>query len=539
MKKWRLSVPGQTSLRIRSAVSARIAPLAWIGLAAAGILSNPACSYPGRDAGIFLYIGSLILKGRIPYLEVWENKGPLVFYINALGLALSGGSRWGVWFLEFLFLFGAAVIGYIVLRQLMGTIPALGGAFVWMGVAGNTLQGGNYSEEYSLLFSMIAVCFFLKSLEQPRVGFYSLLIGFSLGLNILLRPNNVSMQAAAAGAYFILALVSREWLIFFKRAVWMGAGAAIAVVPVIVYFASRGALAEMINVVLVFNYQYSSGIDLPRVLASMKGAAFSIGMVYAAAAILGYGFSLAFILKKGLHALPAKFLLILLLGWPIEAVLSALSGRDYLHYFIGWTPYAGLLCGYLIYILLQKFDPVPDAYSSLVLIILIAVTLFGNMNVWRDYGAVLSRLWSSPNDGFDYRDPVALYIMENTAPGEKVFIWGFRPVINFVSGRESPVAFLPYPLIHVKTPLGYRWADQFYSQLTADPPVLIINMIETTERNRIPDLDTLVRKQNKIKYKDVVLARNLPDTFDFIKRNYIRVETIGGYDIYRLKTINP
>ena len=50
------------------------------------------------------------------------------------------------------------------------------------------------------------------------------MIGVSLGLNILLRPNNISMQVAAAGAYFILAIVSKDWRLLLQRAILMAAG---------------------------------------------------------------------------------------------------------------------------------------------------------------------------------------------------------------------------------------------------------------------------------------------------------------------------
>ena len=132
------------------------------------------------------------------------------------------------------------------------------------------------------------------------------------------------------------------------------------------------------------------------------------------------------------------------------------------------------------------------------------MTLVSNITVWKNYGTVLAQIGSSPNVGLDYCDPVASYIVENTSPQDKVFVWGFRPIINFVFGRESPVSFLPYPLIHVDTPLGNHWADQFYSQLTTDPPALIVNVIEPADRERIPDLDPDVREEYKIKRKEVV-----------------------------------
>lgn len=529
----------QLLFRFRSITPARIITFIWLGMLAMGILSNPFFSYPGRDGGIFLYVGSLILKGRIPYLDVWENKGPLVFYINALGLLLADGSRWGVWFLEFLFFFGAGVIGYVVIRRLIGVIPALVGTFVWVTAAGNVLQGGNFSEEYSLLFSFIAIFGFLGSLEQPQRNVYSLLAGVSLGLNILLRPNNISMQIAAAGAYFVIAIFSKEWSLFFKRVVWYGAGTLVIIIPVVLYFALQGALAEMINVVLVFNYQYSDGINPSRVLDGLMSASLSIGSVYVTIAILGYVFSLWRLIRNGINSPLEKFLLILLIGWPVEAVLSALSGRNYLHYFIGWAPYVGILCGYSAHLLMRQFVTNSDKYSALVLLAFVSVALFGKMNIWKDYSAVLAHKFSSSNADLDYRDPVASYIMENTSPQDNVFIWGFRPVINFASDRESPVSFLPYPLIHVDTPLGNHWAEQFYSQLTANPPALIVNVIEPADRERIPDLDPIVRREYKIKRKEVVLAPNLQDTFNFIEQNYVRIGDVDGYDIYRLKTSLP
>lgn len=65
--------------------------------------SNPYLTGTGRDNGFFLYSGSQILKGKLPYLDFWDSKGPLIFYINALGLFIGKGTRWGVWLLEYFF----------------------------------------------------------------------------------------------------------------------------------------------------------------------------------------------------------------------------------------------------------------------------------------------------------------------------------------------------------------------------------------------------------------------------------------------------
>lgn len=37
---------------------------------------------PGNDAGVFLYLGSEILQGKLPFVDLWDHKPPLIFYLN-------------------------------------------------------------------------------------------------------------------------------------------------------------------------------------------------------------------------------------------------------------------------------------------------------------------------------------------------------------------------------------------------------------------------------------------------------------------------
>jgi hypothetical protein len=509
----------------------------WGALLVSGILLNPLFSYPGRDAGIFMYVGSLILKGKIPYLDVWENKGPLVFYINALGLALGDGSRWGIWLMEFLFLFGAAWLCYSLVTSVMGKIPALVGVLVMITTAGNVLQGGNYSEEYSILFSCLALWAFVKGMDDPQNKTFDLLIGLSLGFNILLRPNNISMQIAAAGGFFLLTLLSKDWKLLVRRAAMVILGAVVVIVPALLYFASKGALQEMINVALVFNFQYSSDTGIRQIVRGALGAFSSIGIVYSIIALSGYLLSL-FVVAKGIfrNVEFPPLLLVLLLGLPIELLLSMLSGRNYLHYFIGWSTYLGVLGAFAVFYLLGGFAARLEKHTTSLLLALILLTIFVRLETWQDYGTVLQNLKTGQ---VEYVDPVAMYIRENTEERDRVLVWGFRPVINFVSGREAPVSFLPYPLVHVRSPLTDAWAGQFQSQLMSDPPKLIVNYIELDDRERIPDLDRAVRRERPIRWKSVVLAANLVETLNFIEDNYIKIDNVNGADIYQLKSSLP
>ena len=62
--------------------------------------ANPARSKLGRDSGAYIYIGSHILRGEPPYLTAWDSKPPGIFLLDAVGLWLGKGTRWGIWLIS-------------------------------------------------------------------------------------------------------------------------------------------------------------------------------------------------------------------------------------------------------------------------------------------------------------------------------------------------------------------------------------------------------------------------------------------------------
>src|SRR4051794_36108831 len=53
-------------------------------------------AFTHEDSGEYLVLGQRILAGDRLYVDIWGNKPPLIFYINAVGIKLSGGSPVGV-----------------------------------------------------------------------------------------------------------------------------------------------------------------------------------------------------------------------------------------------------------------------------------------------------------------------------------------------------------------------------------------------------------------------------------------------------------
>ena len=71
---------------------------------------------PERDSGGFMYISQQMLRGQRLYADLYDDKPPFIFLVNALGLWLSGGSAWGVWALEVVSLSATVILGFFLLE---------------------------------------------------------------------------------------------------------------------------------------------------------------------------------------------------------------------------------------------------------------------------------------------------------------------------------------------------------------------------------------------------------------------------------------
>ena len=56
------------------------------------------------DQNCFMTIGKGILKGQVPYRDLFDQKGPVIFFMHALASRISTTSFIGVYFLQYVFL---------------------------------------------------------------------------------------------------------------------------------------------------------------------------------------------------------------------------------------------------------------------------------------------------------------------------------------------------------------------------------------------------------------------------------------------------
>lgn len=229
-------------------------------LAASFLTFSPAhVPVPHRDSGIFLNIGADLLQGKLLYRDTWDNKQPLLYAINALGLWLGGGSVWGVWSLELGFF---ALLLFKAYRMVRAALTPLAGFAVVAGGYLATFQfmSGNFSEEYALLFQVgiLATLLLVYLPERNRLArpFAALGMGALSGLVFCIKQTYLDVAAAALIFLVFLAWVERSRRIL-GHVLLVGLGFVLVNLPVLGYFWFKGGLRDYLVAAFWFNRSYS------------------------------------------------------------------------------------------------------------------------------------------------------------------------------------------------------------------------------------------------------------------------------------------
>lgn len=216
-----------------------------------------------EDAPIFLLIGKGIAQGQLPYRELFDHKGPLLFYLNAWGYGLGGVG--GMLCLEAgslaLFLFEMAKLlryqGYRPVQQLPALLTGLLFVLISMGT-------GDYSEEYALPLLMLPLLLASRRCSTGRGGRRALCIvtGLCIGALAFSRLNN-AVAPLAASLYLSLHLLrQRRFATLAKAVAYTGLGFAVVATPLCLWFAAQGALGDMLYGTFLHNLRYAAGRDL-------------------------------------------------------------------------------------------------------------------------------------------------------------------------------------------------------------------------------------------------------------------------------------
>lgn len=221
---------------------------------------------PDIDSSVFLHMGSQILRGSVPYRDVWDHKPPLVFFINALGLWIKGNGRWGVWALEVAAVGAACLLLYQFMQRFFGRFPALFATVAFLGNLFFVNENGNLPEEYGLPLQAGILVLVADALSRKRANAHFLAIGILLGLAVSLKQTLLGIGVITIFCTLVFAIWLRHWRGMLGL-LWIGAGFLIVWAVFGLYFWSQNALLDFFDQSIRYNFFYSGVTNTDRIHA--------------------------------------------------------------------------------------------------------------------------------------------------------------------------------------------------------------------------------------------------------------------------------
>ena len=502
--------------------------------------SNPFGHLPGQDNGVFLYGGQQIIAGETPYLEFWDHKGPLIYFINALGLFLGLGSRWGVWIIEFAFLVLTINGLYFIAVDRWGRISSLVVLFFWffsMKKVGSYYHFGdsNYIETYGLLFAVWAIAFWLQALKQKKIGPEYFFIGIMAGLSFALRPNNIAVYLSIALIEMIVTVRKRNYAEYIKRMGILLLGFLLVGALILAWFWMKGAVSQLVDAVFVYNMAYArKNATNQNILSVLLSGLSNFYWIPLFASIgLVFRFVYVSVTSKLEYSTETLFLIFLIAGSLIEAVLSSISGRVLLHYYIGWTPFVGLLMAGLIFSFTQDSSSImyrlrqnSSLQQSLSWAALLLFFIF-NVSVFAEYLNIANDILLKQQSP-EPKKALIEFIRNSTEPNDEVLVWGNDVWINFLTERKSPSLYsYQYPLFMPEY-TGIVKMTSFLNDISDCPPVYIIEPIVNTDEI----LPLSQGRRNAVDSK-LVTPEGLDKVYNYFDTNYQYVRDFNDVNIYK------
>ncbi len=483
------------------------APLS-LSLLAGVLLGEGLVVGAGQDASVYALAGVQVSHGLMPYRDIFDNKPPGSYLLNALG---ESATRWldpwaVAWLVSAVSTIGAVLVLYALLARSVGRLSA------WFWTAASTLLmagylmalGGGLTETFAILPITLALWLAVTpGRDRRRFVAIGLLIGITC---------SISLQFVTAGASVFVGAAcvkSRD------RALWRAAlmlfGAAVPTVAVLAWLAHGGVLAAAFEQLISYNAAYrESGPGLVQLLP------------VAAVAIGGFCVPTAFeILRMTRKPSGSDVLGWISLAWLLTGLIYVF-GQKWLfpHYLIAFGPPLAILSGRGYSALWSYVKSgrsrvlAPFAAAAATAAFLISTTITVGFGQAEALAAGQSNASS---------DQAAEWIRVHYPQSGTLFVWGYDPVLYLKSGMKPADQYVYlFPLITAGYGSDARTAE-LVSRWHATPPDVIVEVDSSVPLNR-PKLQTTDRRE----------LDTLQSLRDFVRARYRRAASFPKQDVYVL-----
>ncbi len=448
------------------------------------------------DDQMFGYYGWRIAHGAVVYRDVWDNKPPGIYWINALGFLLTGGESYG----GVIALCAAALLVThasfflitlsVYYREAAAVVTVIASFFL---THGYYTCGTNRTETFLIALETSAVALYLRGFARPSWR-RDILAGALCGGAFLFKQVGLAAWGAMGLHAIVLMLLGRQGVATTARRCFALLGGAAGVVALAAgALAWQGALGEALFATFTFNKAYfdvgeSSFADKDASIQQLRYhlPVLTLPILMAIASVIH---ALLWLLRPMLRprdvveklardVKPTCPLPMLLFAtWLAAAAYGAvLSPHSFRHYLVPTLPPLLLLSGYIINVILGEFGLLQRMQQrAWVTALFVCIGYFASEAAWRQWeevSKVVVPRWIL-GERAEW-EVLGEKVAAVTRPGDTIQCWGYQPGIYLFARRPNAVRFTTTEKIgQVKQKAAFV-RDELVKGMMARPPAAFV-----------------------------------------------------------------
>lgn len=455
---------------------ALIVILFWIWVIRGNFLEIPF----ERDEGSYSYYGKLLLDGKIPYIDFYEQKFPGVFYFYAF-IELIFGDTVAQLHRGFNVLnLATIIILFFSAKKLFNPFTAIMVALTYAFTSITpVISGFTIQSEHGVAFWGSLGILFFANYYQEKKWIWLFLMGLAMGAAFMVKTSGIFLALWGGLAVLIDFFFSKEkkWKVLFINLTSYAIGGFLVIGLLFLLVALKGSYNEM----LFWTF------DVPKYYVSRvsweEGKKF---LLYTKDAIFNFNKFL------WVHSLLAfSILFIKNISWKLKLIIISLGIFSFLtivpgfyfygHYWLQLLPGLALLSGATFFSITEffknqfKFKTSYIVYGYLALFVVMIYThtnKYKNYYYHPNYEQILRMVYG--NNPFPETMEVAKWIKSNSKPEDQVAIIGSEPEFYIYTDKTSPTRHIFFSTIVADLPQHKEWQREFTTDIEKTKPKFIL-----------------------------------------------------------------
>ncbi|MCR4904098.1 MAG: hypothetical protein K6A23_14665 [Butyrivibrio sp.] len=410
----------------------------------------------GVDASVFKYVAFAMSKGQLPYKDVFDHKGPLIYFLDYIGMKISFYR--GSWIIEFVFVFLTLVIFYKIARLKCSEISSVVVVFVATTPLYEYFYGGGLVEEYAMFFIGFATYIFLDYfINQKITGIRLIACGMCFGAVLMLRANMATLWVAFCIGVLLKCLIEKNIKDIIHFISLFLIGIMIIVLPFVIWMGMNGILSDFVEVYINFNMFYSS-VEAGH--TSIIGRIDTFDRFAKETFIIISVALICYKIYKERKLLDIVYLAYII----ITLVFTSMSGWKSAHYAMIFVP----IYVYPLSLIWEKKDSVA---APIFLVGIFYIMIFMVIPVWMDASLNFAKTVIEPKEMAPENKEIVEVISNFSDEEDYISVYGNSDWIYVVTHRLSASRFSYQTPVCDMVP---EYMDQYWNDLNENQPKLFV-----------------------------------------------------------------